>query len=270
LIVGVICLLSIAAGRRQTPHVRMYVLDGGHAVLKDSSLLNDTEEPSSGPVELADPCFLIRHGRQWLLWDTGLPDSLVGHPESSPMIRLEKARSMTDQLQQIGLKPRQVDYLAFSHLHYDHTGTANLFKSATWILQRVELQYALGLPAPFSVVQSSFGAYRHAKKLEITGDYDVFGDGTVRILLTPGHTPGHECLLVRLAHEGPVLLSGDLFHQRISFEEGWVPRINANRSETLASIARVRDLIKNVHARLVIQHDPQDFAALPKPPTFLE
>jgi len=267
---AVICLLGIVVGSLPPPELRVYVLDGGHAVLKSSNLLNDIDEPTGGPLELADPCFLIKHGRQWLLWDTGLPDSLVGHPSSSPLIDLDKQRTMTSQLRQFGVEPKQIDFLAFSHMHFDHTGTANLFTSSTWILQRSELGYSLSQPAPFSVVPASFSAYRQSKKLEITGDYDVFGDGSVKILLTPGHTPGHQCLFLRLAHAGPIVLSGDLFHQRASFEKNWVPAINENRAETLASMARIRAFLNNTAARLIIQHDPKDFKSLPKPPTFLD
>jgi len=176
----IVCLLGLLTGNSPIPDIRLFVLDGGHAVLKAPSLMNDVGAATSGTVELADPCFLIKHGQQWLLWDTGLPDSLVDHPKSSPMINLDKARTMTSQLRKIGLAPNQVDYLTFSHMHYDHTGTAGLFASSTWILQRSELSYALSQPPPFSVVPDSFGGYRQAKKLEITGDFDVFGDGSGR------------------------------------------------------------------------------------------
>jgi len=258
--------LSLAA----KSDVKLYVLDGGRAILKQTALLNDIAEPTPSPVELSDPCFLIKHGSQWMLWDTGLPDSLIGHPQRGPMIDLEKTASMAGQLKRLGLQPSQIGYVAFSHLHYDHAGTANLFPKATWILSRHELSHALESPSPISVVPGLFSAYKKAKKQFIDGDYDVFGDGTVQMLSTPGHTPGHMCLLLRLAHSGNVILSGDLFHQRIGAERGWVATVNDDRAQTLASIARIKTMMKNLPAKLIIQHDPEDYRALPKLPGFLD
>jgi len=93
-------------------------------------------------------------------------------------------------------------------------------------------------------------------------------------LRTPGHTPGHQVLLVKLAHAGPVLLSGDLYHLAsdrplAGDSAGQVMTINADRAQTLASMNRVESILKNTASRLVIQHDPADFASLPKFPAFL-
>lgn len=250
------------------PDVRVYVLDGGWAHIKDPSLFSDTLDAGSQPVDLADPCFLVKHGEKWLLWDTGLTDRLVGHPQTTPAFAFRKARTLTAQLKDLGLNPKMIHYVSMSHCHFDHSGTFNLFNSATWIVERAELRYGHEEPAPFSVDASLL---KHTgKRIEIVGDYDVFGDGTVRILSTPGHTPGHTSLLVRLAHTGPVLFSGDLLHTRKGFVKGWVPPINASRADTLASIARVKTILQNVGAKLVIQHDKGDYEALPKAPKYVD
>jgi N-acyl homoserine lactone hydrolase len=103
----------------------------------------------------------------------------------------------------------------------------------------------------------------------IDGDYDVFGDGRVRLLKTPGHAPGHQSLEVRLKHSGVVLLTGDLYHLHASREYHFVPPVNVNRADTLASIDRFECIAKNTHARVIVQHDEQDFASLPKFPAYL-
>jgi N-acyl homoserine lactone hydrolase len=103
----------------------------------------------------------------------------------------------------------------------------------------------------------------------IDGDYDVFGDGRVRILKTPGHTPGHQSLLLKLQVAGTVVLSGDLYHTRENHQYARVPTINTQRADTLASMARIETILKNSKARLIIQHDLRDFAALPKFPEYL-
>ena len=101
-------------------------------------------------------------------------------------------------------------------------------------------------------------------------DLDVFGDGAVRILTAPGHTPGHAMLLLTLPKAGPVLITGDLFHMRRSMEAGLVPRVNVSRADTLASMDRFRGLVKATGARVIIPHERKDFDALPAFPAFLE
>ena len=97
----------------------------------------------------------------------------------------------------------------------------------------------------------------------MTGDKDVFGDGSVIVLRMPGHTPGHSCLLVRLKDMGPVLLSGDLVHLRENYESGGVPSFNVDRAATVASIERMKQIVANLKATVVIQHDMRDIGKLP-------
>jgi len=104
----------------------------------------------------------------------------------------------------------------------------------------------------------------------IDADDDVFGDGSVRILKAPGHTPGHQVLELKLAKAGVVILSGDLYHSEDNRKFKRVPTINVERADTLASIDRIEKIVHNTHARFVIQHDPRDFAALPKFPAYLD
>ena len=103
-----------------------------------------------------------------------------------------------------------------------------------------------------------------SRKVEpLTGDKDVFGDGSVIVLRMPGHTPGHSCLLVRLKDMGPVLLTGDLVHFRENYESGGVPSFNVDRAATVASIERMKQIVANLKATVVIQHDKRDIGKLP-------
>jgi len=103
-----------------------------------------------------------------------------------------------------------------------------------------------------------------SRKVEpLTGDKDVFGDGSVIVLRMPGHTPGHSGLLVRLKEMGPVLLTGDLVHFRENYESGGVPSFNFDRAATVASIERMKQIVANLKATVVIQHDMRDIAKLP-------
>jgi len=104
----------------------------------------------------------------------------------------------------------------------------------------------------------------------IDGDYDVFGDGTVRILKAPGHTPGHSVLELTLKKAGVVILSGDLYHVHKNRTFQRVPIFNYDRADTLASIDRIERIVKNTKAHFVVQHDPTDLQTLPKFPAYLD
>jgi N-acyl homoserine lactone hydrolase len=262
----ILCLARAHAAAQAVPDdtIRLYVLDCGRAEFDDGAPVSDTGEFEGKPIKLADPCFLIRHPRGWLLWDAGLaPDAPGG-----PGFRVFVDTPIIPQLAKLGLTPDDITFLAFSHMHFDHVGNANLFSHATWIVNTDELAWGETEPAHVSMNARLFSAYHHAHSISIAGDHDVFGDGRVRIYHTPGHTPGSAVLWIDLRERGPVLLSGDLYLFRESRRFGYVPTVNADRADTLASIARVEQLVKRTHARVIIQHDPRDYAELPKLPDF--
>ena len=252
--------------------IRLYALDCGHASFKDSGFFSDTGEYDGKPGAAAVPCFLIRHPKGTLLWDTGLSDKIAESPNGveNEGIHMSMARTLASQLKELGLSASDVTYVAFSHLHFDHTSNANAFGASTWLMNGSDLKWALGTPTPFGVDPVSFSAYSKAKTKMIEGDYDVFGDGAVRILKTPGHTPGHQVLLLQLRKSGTVILSGDLYHLRDNRKFRRIPTFNSSRADTLASMDRIERIVKNRKARFVVQHDPNDFAALPKFPAYLE
>ncbi len=263
---------TVAHAASAPADIRLYVLDCGRLDMSDTGLFDDSGALDGKPGTMSVPCFLIRHPKGDLLWDTGLGDAIADHPggvDFSPQIHGSVRVKLVDQLKALGLKPSDIDYLAFSHWHLDHTGNANLFGDATWILQRREVDAATSAtPPPFEPL-SAVAAYRHAKIRLVDGDTDVFGDGSVKLLLLPGHTPGHQALQLRLSHAGAVLLSGDLYHSREARRFRRVPRVNVDRAATLASMDRFGAIAARTHARVVIQHDPRDIAALPHFPAFL-
>ncbi|HEX5513570.1 MAG TPA: N-acyl homoserine lactonase family protein [Gammaproteobacteria bacterium] len=252
---------------------RLYALDCGTLKLDSMALFEDTDEYANTPGTMAVPCFLIRHPNGDLIWDTGLGDRLAQHKDGVAIAEGITARvpvTLQAQLQQLGLAPEDIELVAFSHLHVDHTGNASLFTKALYLLNRKDLDWALGKPTPFGVDAESLSFASTAKTQAIELDHDVFGDGSVRIMSTPGHTPGHQILLLRLANTGTIILSGDLYHTRDNFRLVRIPAINHSRGETLASFDRVERLIRKHGARLVIQHAPEDFAELPKFSAYLD
>jgi N-acyl homoserine lactone hydrolase len=252
--------------------LRLYAADCGRLDFKMLNSFSDTDEYDGRSGSLIVPCFIIRHPKGTLVWDFGLGDALVANKagiDNGP-VHLSATVTLVDQLKTLGLTPADVNLVAFSHFHFDHTGNANLVPESTWIINRKELAYALSEPRPFGVALETFSAYSKAKTVMIDGDYDVFGDGSVRILRTPGHTPGHQILELNLAKAGTLILSGDLYHLRESVATHRLPTINVDRADTLASMDRVDKLLITTHGRLIVEHDYGDFNSLPKLPAYLD
>ncbi len=250
-----------------TRDVEMWRLECGGIHLADGATFSDTHLFDGQPRALAGSCYLIRHGDDYLLWDTGLPKSLIGAPTSEHGVSLSLESSIVDQLAQIGVDPKAISKVAVSHYHFDHTSQLPDFPNATLLISEKDWEVVNsreeGIPY---LVRSAFDPWlgQGAGKVEtIAKDHDVFGDGSVLIKATPGHTPGHNSLLVRLPKTGDVLLTGDLYHfQEQAFAHS-VPQYNYSRVLTLSSMSRFDETAKVLNAKVVIQHDPGHVARLP-------
>ncbi|SFO33357.1 N-acyl homoserine lactonase family protein [Sphingomonas sp. OK281] len=253
------------------PAMKIYTLDCGLTEFKNAAVFSDTGEYDGKPLALPTPCYLIQHGRDWMLWDTGLGDQLAALPNGVEKFggHFTVRRTLVSQLAQLGLKPDDIHYVGLSHIHFDHAGNLGLFPNATFIIPAIELAAARSKPTPFGVDTAQIAPLDQANIIPADGDYDVFGDGSVVTLKTPGHTPGHHSLMVKLPKAGVVLITGDLYHTRLNYQKGLVLRIN-DRPNTIASMDRFTRLQVNTHARVVIQHSPEDFAGMPIFPKFLD
>jgi len=251
--------------------IRLYRLDCGKIDFKDLSFFSDTGDYDGKGGELVVPCYLIKHPKGWLMWDTGLSNSLIGKPEVNMLGATETvSSSIESQLKAIGITFKDINFVSFSHSHADHTGNAELFKDATWILQKRELEYASAKPTPGGIKPEYVSLLNSVKKTQIDGDYDVFGDGRVKLLFVPGHTPGHQAISIKLEKSGTYILAGDLYHMDYSREHQLVPIFNYNRAETLASIHRIEALAKVRKAKVITQHEPKDEKLFPILPKYLD
>ena len=207
-------------------------------------------------VQFVFSCYLIKHGNNYMLWDTG--HSMTA-PNVAPKI------SVVDQLAKLGVKPEQIQYVGISHYHGDHTGQVASFPQATLLIGQGDWNAitaskpAAGVNAPPFAHWISGGG----KVEPLPNDKDVFGDGTVIILNTPGHTPGHHSLLVKLREKGNFLITGDLVHFHENYNSNGVPWFNVSRADTLASIDRFKKLAQTFRATVIIQHDARDIGKLP-------
>jgi N-acyl homoserine lactone hydrolase len=201
-------------------------------------------------------CYVIKHGDEYLLWD-------AGHSMAAP--RVAPKVSIVDQLARLDIKPDQIKYVGISHYHADHTGQVGSFPKAVLLIGTGDWDVIAGPhPDREGVSYKPFEPWtkRDSKVDPVATDRDVFGDGSVIMLATPGHTPGHHSLLVKLATR-TLILSGDAAHFRESWDNNGVPRFNYDRAATIASLERLKQLAANLHATVIIQHDPRDLDKLP-------
>ncbi len=259
-------LLLAAVSPASAADVKLWRLDCGSILVKDLSAFSDTYDYAGKTRTLTDSCYLIKHDADYLLWDTGLPAELLNAPldPKAPMAPTLKV-TLTTQLEKLGLTPDQIGLVGISHYHFDHTGQAAAFPKAKLLMGAPDLAAMKSDPLPFAAVPAHLKPWlQDGAPLESeAGDKDVFGDGSVMMLSMPGHTPGSYALLVRLAETGPVLLSGDVVHFEEQFKVNGVPPFNEDRSDSLASMDRLKHLAKTLKATLVVQHDASDVKRLP-------
>ena len=222
----------------------------------------------------SDNCYLIRHGADWMLWDSGYPDSVADVAEGVVGARNSRAFRKTTlhaQLAALSVAPAQIRYVAFSHSHGDHVGNANLFTGATWLVRKGERDVMFSDPPSTRTEPENFSALKNSKTTIITTpDYDVFGDGSVVIKSAPGHSPDHQVLFVHLARTGPVVLSGDLYHYPEERAAHRVPKTDFNGDQTAASRVAIEAFLKKTGAQLWIQHDLSANTKLKKAPDYYE
>jgi len=245
---------------------RLYVLDCGEGMAGDLSRW--TPGMNAGQqMPFVDSCYLIRHKRGWLLWDTGVADAVAAmpdglKPDDPRSVLWKRKRTLQGQLIELEVRPTDVNYVAVSHTHGDHVGNVTLFPQSMLLVQKAEYDW----PGPGG--KPRFDPNMPVTKLE--GDRDVFGDGSVVILSTPGHTPGHQSLLVRLAHTGPVVLTGDLVHFQDNWDKRRVPSMNSDAAQSTASMQRVADLLAREKAQLWINHDKSQRDKLKLAPAYYD
>jgi len=260
---GVGFFAGLAVSAQAAPEMSLARFDCGtpQAPIAVNPRFSDTFAYGELKLQFVYSCYLIKHGDEYMLWDTGHAMTM---PKVAPKV------SLVDLLAKIDLKPDQIKYVGISHYHADHTGQIASFPKATLLIGAREWD-AISAPKPAEGVNfKPFESWiKGESKVEPqTLDKDVFGDGTVMLLRTPGHTPGHSSLLVKLPQMGPVILSGDAVHFRENYVSDGVPSFNYDRAQTVASIERIKKIASNLKATLIIQHDARDIEKLPVFPTF--
>lgn len=249
----------------------VYILECGESRTGDLSANWSPGAHIGETWDFSDHCYLIRHGDRLFLWDTGMSDGIAAKPEGitvgGGLLTLKVRTPLAPQLAALGIAPTDITDLALSHFHSDHAGNAKLFTTATHYVQSREQALAFGPDAAKAgYAPALYDTLRSNPTVTLDGDHDVFGDRSVVILSTPGHTPGHQSLLVRLPASGNVVLSGDMVHFHENWTERRVPARNFDRAQTLQSMERIDALLAAEPATLWINHDKAQSATLPKSP----
>jgi glyoxylase-like metal-dependent hydrolase (beta-lactamase superfamily II) len=257
---------------------KLFRLDCGRSLANDESVWTPGENVGRS-IEFSSTCWLIKHGSEWLLWDTGVPEAAHNDPRGwstlPKLIVYHLDKTLTEQLAEIGLKPRDIARVAISHTHGDHIGNVGLFPNSTILMQQAEYSWINSRNGPNENVNQLMALARKLlgtpKNLQlIDGDADVFSDGSVTLVSTPGHTPGSQSLLVHLKNSGFIILSGDVVHSQENFEKNRVPSLNTDKAESIASMERIRQLIAMYKATLFINHDKKQTDKLKLLPAFYD
>jgi N-acyl homoserine lactone hydrolase len=241
----------------------LYRLDCGHSLANDESVWTPGENVGRS-IEFSSTCWLLRHGSEWVLWDTGVPQATLNDPKGwstlPKLIVYHLDKTITGQLAGIGLKTSDITYVVLSHTHGDHIGNVGLFPDSTIVMQRAEYSW---IHSPngtndnvnqlMALARKLLGTPKHLQLID--GDRDMFGDGSIALISTPGHTPGSQSLMVHLKNSGFIILSGDVVHLEENFEKDIVPSLNTDKAASIASMEKVKRMIATYHAKLFINHD---------------
>ena len=272
-IAAMLALAAVAASFTASSHAqsqpgleRLYILNCGEGVAGDISRWSPGVNEGKS-MDFVDSCYLLKHSQGWLLWDTGVADAIAAMPDGQRpadprATHWRRPKTLASQLEQLGVKPSDIKYVAVSHSHPDHIGNIEMFPHTMLLVQKAEYEWLGPNNAP------RFKPEHPVTKLE--GDKDVFDDGSITIISTPGHTPGHQSLVVKLPKTGALLLSGDAVHFQSNWDNRRVPAINIGQEQTRTSMQRIADILAKEKATLWINHDKAQRDTLKMAPEYYD
>lgn len=263
----------IVAGEIPMPRAYVFPRPGAGRLARTAAVLRG----GGAPLQVPLLAYIVRHPQAGpILIDTGLhADALAGaRHDYGPVLGTvfrglrPAGATFTEQLRERGVEPRDVALVVMTHLHVDHTSAMRDLPAAEFVCDEREWRAATGRRAALGGYAGHHlpdQARMRLVDVERTGEahgpfgrsLDLLGDGSVVLVSTPGHTPGHLSVLLRRADHGPLLVVGDAAYTRASITEQRLPAFCADavlsrRSlEQLAAYARAEPA-----ATLVPTHDP--------------
>ncbi|MHB9287867.1 N-acyl homoserine lactonase family protein [Halobacteriales archaeon Cl-PHB] len=237
------------------------------------------------PYDAPCPFYLVEHPEGTVAFDTGVSRELFQDPanygpEGAPHmadfkegVDIGPENEPAALLDQVGYEPGDVDVVVMSHLHTDHAGNLDAFPNAEIVVQQAELDYARDPVAPAQglfYLGGDLVALDDADVTTIEGSYDVFGDGSITTIPTPGHSPGHQSLRVELPESGTIIVGADIANLRDGYEAGFMPAFTWSLDDAVRSVQKIQEEAQAADADVIIHHDRDDQARLPDPPAKLE
>ena len=238
------------APRKPDEGVRLFAFTIGYVHMPLSFFLDGEEGQFRAPVT----AFLIDHPTGFALFDTGLGQRFVRAPgsEATSFIDIEEGQTMVERLNQIGVDAADVRWIIASHFHADHAGGNAEFPNASVVVQEEEVAFAKAMADGQLYCLEEFDTGQPLVK--VRGEHDVFGDGTVVVFPTPGHTPGHQSARIKTCG-ADVVLTGDCCNLKRSLDELRLPDHCHDADQSLASLKALQKL-QNGGARVLPSHDP--------------
>lgn len=219
------------------------------------------------------PSYLITHPKGNVLFDTGIhcqaihdPIGRLGEVARVFVPRTQPGQEIIAQLAHLRLTPDDITYVINSHFHFDHAGGNEFFPRSTFLVQKPELDAArdpvLRKKAFFD--PKDFDHQLHYQP--VSGEYDIFGDGSLVLLPTYGHTPGHQSLRIRVSKGTELVLTGDACYTKTNMDQDLLPAISFDATEMRHSLGKLRDLRDKHGATIIYGHDPQQWQDMPHAP----
>jgi len=285
-IAAVVAALFAGAASAQAQDIRLYVFSSGALTIGKGVLQNFG--PMDPPIQVPVGFYLVKHPKGNVLFDTGNNDNLINdinwwpkglqglNPVRTPDVGIHA------QLDKIQVKPDDVKYVVASHLHLDHGGNVSRFPNSTIVLQKSEIQNAFwpepGTGGPYIIgdvmpLRAPNSNNPNAQKMiQLDGDLDIFGDGSVVVKRWVAHTPGSQMMIVKLKNSGTIVLTGDNVYFRENVEKNLPPNIVLAYYPTgfYTAYEFIRHLMATQKADYFTAHDPDAFKAMKKPPAFYD
>ena len=284
--ISITTYFSVAQAQPQAQDIKLYAFSSGALTIGKGALVNNA--PNDPPIKVPVGFYVIKHPKGNVLFDTGNNDKIITDPSYwgasfdalKPVNTPDVAIDL--QLQKIGLKPDDIKYVVPSHLHLDHGGNVGKFPNSTVVVQRDEILNAFwpkaGTGGPYMIgdvlpLRAANADYPNAHKmLQLEGDLDLFGDGTMVIRRWVAHTPGSQMMTVRLKNSGLLILTGDNVYMRENVEKSVPPNVVLayNPQGYLTAFEWIRLMMANEKADFFTAHDPDAFKAMKKAPEFYD
>ena len=266
--------------------LKLYAFSSGALTLGKGYLVNGA--PMEPPIQVPVGFYVVKHPKGNVLFDTGNNDKIITDPGywgaafnalkpvNTPDVAIDA------QLKKIDLTPDDITYVVVSHLHLDHGGNVAKFPKSTIVVQKSEIQnffwpepgtgsnYVLGDVLP---LRGNMTASANAvKMIQLDGDLDLFGDGTLVVKRWVAHTPGSQMMTVRLKNTGLTILTGDNVYLRENVEKNVPPStpLVYSTSGYFSAFEWIRREMATENANFFTAHDPDAFKAMKRAPEFYD